>query len=156
MPVYRVLHRVEYGWRIMFYGSESLKIFSVFVIWKSSTPSQVGALRLAVTLGGGGGVLPYISLEGMCRFSKGRVFAPFWSENGYRLSSFWSGIWYGFQGSYGTVRTIYCFNSKWVRKKKKYANSKWILRNLFCCCSNPNNDDISFLKARSESGYGFF
>ena len=28
---------------------------------------------------------------------KGRVFAPFWSENGYRLCSIWSGIGYGFE-----------------------------------------------------------
>ena len=33
------------------------------------------------------------------------------------------------------------------KKEKKYANSKWILRNLFCCCSNLSN-----LKARSENG----
>ena len=26
---------------------------------------------------------------------------------------------------------IYCFNSNWIRKKEKYGNSKWILRNLF-------------------------
>ena len=26
---------------------------------------------------------------------KGRIFAPFWSENGYRLCSFWSEIGYG-------------------------------------------------------------
>ena len=37
---------------------------------------------------------------------------------------------------------IYRFNSKCERKKEKYANSKWILRNLFCCCSNLSNDDI--------------
>ena len=37
---------------------------------------------------------------------------------------------------------IYRFNSKRVRKKEKYANSKWILGNLFCCCSNLSNDDI--------------
>ena len=28
---------------------------------------------------------------------KGGVFAPFWSENGYRLCSFWSGNGYGFR-----------------------------------------------------------
>ena len=28
---------------------------------------------------------------------KGGVFAPFWSENGYRLCSIWSGIGYGFR-----------------------------------------------------------
>ena len=27
---------------------------------------------------------------------QGRVFAPFWSENGYTLCLFWSGIGYGF------------------------------------------------------------
>ena len=37
---------------------------------------------------------------------------------------------------------IYRFNSKRVRNKEKYANSKWILGNLFCCCSNLSNDDI--------------
>ena len=29
---------------------------------------------------------------------------------------------------------IYRFNSK-VRKREKYTISKWILRNIFCCCS---------------------
>ena len=28
-----------------------------------------------------------------------------------------------------------------MRKKEKYAKSKWILRYLFCCCSNLSNDD---------------
>ena len=31
------------------------------------------------------------------------VFAPFWSDNGYTLCLFWSGIWYGFRGNYGSV-----------------------------------------------------
>ena len=51
-----------------------------------------------------GGVLPYISHIGMCP-PKGRVFAPFWSEKGYRFYSLWSEIGYGFQGNYGSVRT---------------------------------------------------
>ena len=42
-------------------------------------------------------------------------FAPFWSENGY-----------GFRGNYGVYECTYRFNSKWVSKKEKYANSKWI------------------------------
>ena len=54
-----------------------------------------------------------------------RVNAPLWSENGYRLCLFRSGIGYGFRGSYGRVRT-HRFNSKRVRKKEKYANSKLI------------------------------
>ena len=36
---------------------------------------------------------------------KGMVFAPFWSESGYRLCPFWSGIGYGFRGNYGSVWT---------------------------------------------------
>ena len=63
----------------------------------------------------------------MCRFGL----------TGYKLCS----TGYAFQGNYGSLyKRIYCFNnSKSVRKKEKYANSKWILRNLFCCCSNLSN-----------------
>ena len=32
-----------------------------------------------------------------------------------------------------------------------YANSKWLLRNPFCCCSYLSN----FFEARSENEYGF-
>ena len=39
-----------------------------------------------------------------------------------------------FEGTTGWVyKRIYHFSSKWVRKK-------WILRNLFCWCSNLSND----------------
>ena len=34
----------------------------------------------------------------------------------------------------GEYERIYRFNLKLVRKKEKYANSKWNSRNLFCCC----------------------
>ena len=52
----------------------------------------------------------------------GRAFAPFWStENGYRICSFWS----GFEGATGVYERIYCFVQR-VRKREKYANSKWI------------------------------
>ena len=34
----------------------------------------------------------------VCAAPKGRVFAPFWSENGYRLSLFWSGRVLVFEG----------------------------------------------------------
>ena len=33
-----------------------------------------------------------------------------------------------FEGTTGVYERIYRFNSKWVRKKEKYANSKWIWR----------------------------
>ena len=36
----------------------------------------------------------------------------------------------------GVHERIYHFCFKCLRKKEKYANSKWILKNLFCCCSN--------------------
>ena len=64
-------------------------------------------------------------------------------KTGIRLCSFWSGTGYGFPGNcVSRYERIYCFNSKWVRKKEKYANSKWIFRNLFCCCSNLSCDEI--------------
>ena len=52
--------------------------------------------------GGRGRALPYVNYIGMCR-SKGKVFVPFWSENGYKLRPFWPGIGYGFRGNYGIV-----------------------------------------------------
>ena len=42
---------------------------------------------------GGGGYSLYLPcLIGICR-PKGHGFAPFWSENGYRLYPFWSEFW---------------------------------------------------------------
>ena len=59
-------------------------------------------------------------------YPKGRVFAPFWSENGYTLRPFWSGIAYGFQGTTGVYEHIYLLSQgrpggvvvyKYTRKK---------------------------------------
>ena len=60
--------------------------------------------------------------------SPDRVFAPFWPENRDRFCPFWSGIGMVFERNYAieVYERIYRFNSKWVRKKKKYANSEWI------------------------------
>ena len=58
--------------------------------------------------------------------------AAFWSENGSRLCL--SGM--VFEGTTGVYKRFYHFCFKCLRKKEKYANSKWILKNLFCCCSN--------------------
>ena len=53
-----------------------------------------------------------------------------------------------FEETTGVYERIYQFNSKRKRKKEKYANFKWILRNLFCCrsnlLSNDDNDDIIY------------
>ena len=52
--------------------------------------------------GGGGGRFPIKTRE-VCAASKGMVFAPFPSKNGYTFCLFWSGIGYGFRGNYGRV-----------------------------------------------------
>ena len=67
---------------------------------------------------------------------------------------FGSGIEYGFRGNYGVYERIYRFNSKWVRKKEKNANSKWIWR-IFSLHSNLSKRWRNFcLKAESENGCG--
>ena len=65
----------------------------------------ISILALATVLPGGGGTP-------LCAAPKGGGFAPFWSENGYTLCLYWSGIWYGFRGNYGVYELIYRFNSK--------------------------------------------
>ena len=62
----------------------------------------------------------------------------FWSENGYRLCL--SGM--VFEGTTVEYERICYFSSKWLIKKDIYANLKWILTKLFCCCPNLSNDDI--------------
>ena len=64
----------------------------------------------------------------------------FWSENGSRLSL--SGM--VFEGTTGVYERIYHFCFKCLRKKEKYANSKWILKHLFCCCSKLRTVMIRF------------
>ena len=110
----------------------------------------VGACASAAVLGAGkdpGGYTPLHKPFWHVPPQSRRVNAPLWSENGYRLCPFWSGIGYGFRGSYGRVWT-HRFNSNRVRKKEKYANSKLILRNFFGCCPWWRN----FLKVMSENG----
>ena len=55
----------------------------------------------------------------LCRFGlkTGIHFAHFGLESGMV-----------FEETTGLYERFYRFNSKWVRKKEKYANSKWILR----------------------------
>ena len=65
------------------------------------------------------GVLPYISHnKGMC-CPKGDGFAPFWSENWYRLCPFWSGIGYGFQGNYWSGWMHCSFQFQMSRKERE-------------------------------------
>ena len=64
----------------------------------------------------------------------------FWSENGSRLSL--SGM--VFEGTTGVYERIYHFCFKCLRKKEKYANSKWILKHFFCYCSKLSTVMIRF------------
>ena len=84
----------------------------------------------------------------------GRVFAPFWSENGYRLCPFGSETGYGSRVNSQEFMHVFIVSliiSTWGRKEEKYANSKWIWRNMFCSCSNLSNDKIvRFLETRSK------
>ena len=64
----------------------------------------------------------------------------FWCDNGSRLCL--SGM--VFEGTTGVYERIYHFCFKCLRKKEKYANWKWILKNLFCCCSNLSTVMIRF------------
>ena len=43
----------------------------------------------------------------------------FWSENGYRLCLFWSGIGYGFEENYGSERSTYLLFEFQVSKKER-------------------------------------
>ena len=48
----------------------------------------------------------------VCAAPKGRVFVPFWSESGCKLSLFWSGRVLVFEGTTGVYERIHRFNSK--------------------------------------------
>ena len=90
-------------------------IFFIFLFWPNWTHvladsqsawSQIHANILGsftiwiFTVVSGGSTPLYKPYDkGMC-CPKGDGFAPFWSENWYRLCPFWSGISYGFQGNY--------------------------------------------------------
>ena len=57
-------------------------------------------------------ITPLVSHIGMYPPPNGRVFAPFCSENRYRLYPFWSGVGYGFRATTEVYEGIYRFNSK--------------------------------------------
>ena len=52
------------------------------------------------------------------------------------------GFW--FSRELRSVWTYLSFQFQMRRKKEKYANLKWILRNLFCACSNLSNEEIQW------------
>ena len=103
--------------------------------------------------GSRGGVLAYISHIGTCR-PRGYGFCAFWSDNGIDFAHFGLEPGMVFERTWGVYERIYPTYLFQIRKKQKYANSKWTWR-IFCLHSNLSNDDIIFcLKARSENGCG--
>ena len=70
--------------------------------------------------------------------------------------------WYGlcrlclsgmvFEGTMEVYECIYHFSSKWLRKKEKYANSKWILTNLFRCSSSLSKDYVISYRTGLKKG----
>ena len=88
-----------------------------------------------------GRALPYISRICMCS-PKGKGFCAVGLKKRVKTLPIWvwNRVWFS-RELVGVYERIHCFNSKWFRKKEKYANSKWIWRNLFCSCSNLSNDE---------------
>ena len=87
------------------------------------------------------GILPYISYMGMCPPHQVGFLHRFDLKSGIHFAHFGLESGMVFEGTTGVCERIYRFNPKWVRKKEKYANSKWIWR-IFCLRSNPSNDNI--------------
>ena len=92
---------------------------------------------------GGGGILPYISYQ-VFAVPSGRVFAPFWFENGYTLCPFWSGIGYGFRGNYGSVWTYLPFQFQMSKEEREICEfeNRTEFEEFLCWHSNLSNTNI--------------
>ena len=74
---------------------------------------------------------------------RGRVFALFWFENGYRLRPFRSGIGYDFRGNYWSVWTYLSFLSQMNKKEREiHEYRRNGLKKSSLLVSNIGNDDI--------------
>ena len=62
----------------------------------------------------------------------------FWSQNGMDFADFAYRVW--FSRELWKCMNVFIISVPNERKKEKYANSKWILTNLFCCSSNLSKD----------------
>ena len=60
------------------------------------------------------------------------VFAPVWSENGYTLCPFCSGIGYGFQGT-KECRAYLSFQFQMSEKEREICDFEMDLKNFFVC-----------------------
>ena len=81
----------------------------------------------------GGGVLLYIShITGA---HKGCiVLGSFWSENGYKRRPFWSGIRFGFRGTYWSVcMNVVSFQFHMNKNEIEICEFEMHLKNFFVC-----------------------
>ena len=90
---------------------------------------------------GPGEALPYIRQVKVYAAPSGRIFEPFWSENGYTLCPFWSGIGLGFRESYGRVWTLLSFQFQISKKEREISEFEMDLNN-FCVCALLNDNII--------------
>ena len=65
--------------------------------------------------------------------ASGRVFARFWSENGYTLCLFWSGIENDFRGNYGSVGRYLSSKFQMSKKEREICEFEMDLMSLFVC-----------------------
>ena len=71
------------------------------------------------------GGTPLYKLQGYVPSHCG-VFDRFSLQTGIHFAHFGLESGIAFEGTTGAYESIYRFNSKWVRKKEKHANSKWV------------------------------
>ena len=113
----------------------------------SSSPNRKNVER-AWTSFSTAGVIPnlpeimYGGAGGGVGVGQGGVSAPFWSENGYMLYSFWSGIRYGFWGNYRSVWTYLSLPFQMNKKEGEICEFEIDLKIFFCLYSNLSNDNI--------------
>ena len=73
---------------------------------------------------------------------KGIVFEPFWSENGYRLRQFWSGIGYGFPRNYDSASLYSSFQFQISKKERVISEFEMDFKKSFRWRSYLENDNI--------------
>ena len=125
-----------------YYLSPLIAIKQPFNCWIRSNSSRSYQQTLML-LPGGTRILVYVT-------PKGRVFAPFWSENGYRVCPFWSGIGFGLGRNYGCVSMCSSFQFQMNKKLKETVICEFEMsfKKSFCCGFNLSNDDIIYVNTQ--------
>ena len=93
--------------------------------------------------GGGGGNPIYKPYRYVPPQRVGILCPSFWLKMGIDFAHFGlESSWFSKELRECTNVVVVSISTEKDRKKKKYAHSKWILRNLFCCRSNLSYGDI--------------